>query len=160
MLQDGRVASNGSDGRVLIWDPAQPHAGPVVIGRHDSQVRAMAALPDGRIATGGWDDGRVLMWDPNRPNSKPAELGRHNDHVLAAAVLPGGRLVTSGSDRRVLVWQPAKPGAPVFQLSCQAPRLSTTSHGQARSDLVIVHQGNGFSLWSVTDDLAGSPCCE
>ena len=135
MLEDGRVASNGSDGRVLIWDPAQPHAGPVVIGRHDSRVRAIAALPDGRIATGGWDDGRVLMWDPNRPNSEPTELGRHNDHVLAAAVLPDGRLVTSGSGRRVLVWQPAKPGAPVFQLSCQAPRLSTSSHGQAKSDL-------------------------
>jgi WD40 repeat protein len=150
MLQDGRVASNGSDGRVLIWDPAQPHAGPVVIGRHDSRVRAMAALPDGRIATGGWDDGRILIWDPDCPGSEPTELGRHDDHVLAAAVLPDGRLVTSGSDRRVLVWQPAKPGAPVIQLTCQAPCLGTTSHGQARSDLVIAHEGNGFSLWSFT----------
>ncbi|MFY9928119.1 MAG: hypothetical protein WAK82_08965 [Streptosporangiaceae bacterium] len=160
MLPDGRVASNGSDGRLLIWDPAQPDAGPVVIGRHDSRVRAMAALPDGRIATGGWDDGRVLMWDPDRPNSEPTELGRHDDQVLAAAALPDGRLVTSGSDRRVLVWQPSKTGAPVFQLSCQAPRLSTTSHGEARSDLVIAHEGNGFSLWSFIDNPTGSTRCE
>jgi hypothetical protein len=47
---------------VLVWDPADPGAGPVELGRHS--VRALlvlAVLPDGRVASGG-EDG-VLVWD-------------------------------------------------------------------------------------------------
>jgi WD40 repeat protein len=32
--------------------------------------------------------------------------------VTAVAVLPDGRVVTGGGDRRVLLWDPARPGAP------------------------------------------------
>jgi hypothetical protein len=39
------------------------------------------------------------------------ELGRHDGPVRAVAVLPGGRVVTGGDDGRVLVWDPAHPGA-------------------------------------------------
>ena len=35
VLPDGRVVSGGDDGRVLVWDPAAPEAGPVELGRHD-----------------------------------------------------------------------------------------------------------------------------
>jgi WD40 repeat protein len=150
VLRDGRVISSGTDGRVLVWDPAQQHAGPVVIGRHDSRVRAMAALPDGRIVTGGWDDGRVLIWDAGHPGSEPVELGRHNGHVQALAVLADGKVASSGSDWRVLLCDPAATGQSVLQLSCPVTTLGTAPHGQATSDLIIAHQGGGFSLWSFT----------
>ena len=64
-LPDGRVASGGGDGRVLIWDPADPGADPAELGRHDYGVFAVAALPDGRVATGGY--GGVLVSDPADP---------------------------------------------------------------------------------------------
>ena len=41
------------DGRVLVWDPAEPGAAPAELGRHDGAVRAVAVLPDGRVVTGG-----------------------------------------------------------------------------------------------------------
>ena len=195
VLPDGRVVSGGDDGRVLVWDPAQPGSDPVELGRHDDWVEAVAVLPDGRVVSGG-DDGRVLVWDPAQPGSDPVELGRHDGSggggggaagwsggqrrrrragagvgpgpagerpgrarpprrlgecgggaagwaggqrrrrragagvgpgpareparsssarhdgaVAAVAVLPDGRVVSGGDDGRVLVWDPARPGS-------------------------------------------------
>ena len=54
VLPDGRVVTGGCDGgRVLVWDPAEPGAGPVELGRHEGGVSAVAVLPDGRVVTGG-----------------------------------------------------------------------------------------------------------
>jgi WD40 repeat protein len=148
-LPGGRVVTGGEDRRVLVWDPAAPGAGPAELGRHEKELIAMAVLPGGRVVAGGYD-GRVLVWDPAAPGAGPAELGRHDGWVIAVAPLPGGRVVTGGEDRRVLVWDPAKAGAPVLQLSCPLTTLAATPRNPATSDLVIAHQGSGFSLWSVT----------
>src|SRR5215470_16873301 len=60
VLPDGRVVTGGgfpgSDGRVLVWDPARPETGPVELGRHKGTVEAVAVLPDGRVVTGGNSD--------------------------------------------------------------------------------------------------------
>jgi pimeloyl-ACP methyl ester carboxylesterase len=48
-------------GWLLIWDPAAPGAGPVELGHHD-KVWAVAALPDGRVVSGGGDR-RAVVWD-------------------------------------------------------------------------------------------------
>ena len=107
VLPDGRVVTGDEEGRVLVWDPAEPGAGPAELGRHEGAVRAVAVLPDGRVVTGGFDDGgRVLVWDPAEPGAGPAELGRHEGGVGAVAVLPDRRVVTGGGDGRVLVWDP------------------------------------------------------
>ena len=121
VLPDGRVVTGGFDGRVLVWDPAAPGAGPVELGRHDGVVAAVAVLPDGRVVTGsgGDDGGRVLVWDPAEPGAGPVELGRGEGGVAAVAVLPDGRVVTgSGGDDggRVLLWDPAEPGAGPVEL--------------------------------------------
>jgi WD40 repeat protein len=101
------------------------------------------------VVTGG-DDGRVLVWDPADPGAGPAELGRHHGTVEAVAVLADGRVVTGGDDHRVLVWDPAGACTQVVQLNCSVTALATAPLGLARSDLVIAHQGSGFSLWSFT----------
>ena len=63
VLPDGRVVTGGySAGRVLVWDPAEPGAAPVELGRHEGGVGAVAVLPDGRVVTGGYDD-RVRLWN-------------------------------------------------------------------------------------------------
>ena len=114
-LADGRVVTGGGDGRVLMWDPADPGAGPAELGRHHSSVETVAVLADGRVVTGG-GDGRVLMWDPADPGAGPAELGRHDGPVETVAVLADGRVVTGGADGKVLMWDPADPGADSAEL--------------------------------------------
>ena len=69
------------------------------------------------------DPGLVLRWTTRR--ASPAlvlELGRHWEGVRGMAVLPDGRVVTVGGDdygpggERVLVWDPAEPGASPAEL--------------------------------------------
>jgi len=76
-------------GRVLVWNPDRPGSEPVELGRGEYGVEAVAALADGRIATG---NGRVLVWDPDRPGSAPVEVSRNEAKVGAVAALPDGRL--------------------------------------------------------------------
>ena len=99
-----------------MWDPEDPRAGPVELGRYGRGVRAVAALPDGRVASGG-GFGRVLVWDPADPRAGPAELGNHNGGVTAVAALPDGRVASAGGhDGQVLVWDPEDPGAGPVEL--------------------------------------------
>ena len=73
-LSNGRVVTGGDDGRVLLWNPADPDYGPAPLGHHDGWVFAVTALPDGRVASGG-KDGRLLLWDPAGGCIELAQLG-------------------------------------------------------------------------------------
>jgi hypothetical protein len=145
-LPDGRVVSGGTDRRVLVWDPARPGTDPVELGRHDGWVRAVAVLPDGRVVSGG-NDRRVLVWDPSRPGGGPVELGRHDGWVGAVAVLADGRVASGGRDNRVLIWSATSQG-PVAQLACVVIGLAAVQASSGEASLVVVHQGQRFSLWS------------
>jgi Trypsin-like peptidase domain/WD domain, G-beta repeat len=148
-LSDGRVVSGGNNGRVLVWDPARPKAGPVELGGHDGWVGAVVVLSDGRVVSGG-DDRRVLVWDSARPGSRPVELGGHDGPVNAVAVLPDGRLVSGGVDRRVLIWN-ATTQRQVAQLGCSVIGLAAVQTSSRECFFVVAHEGQGFSLWSVTE---------
>jgi WD40 repeat protein len=147
VLPDGRLVSGGRDERVLVWDLARSGTDPVELGGHGSMVWAVAVLPDGRVVSGG-DDGRVLVWDLARSGTDPVELGRHDDTVWAMAVLPDGRLVSGGFDRRVLIWNLTTRGQ-VTQLGCSAIDLAAGQASRGEASLVVVHEGEGFSLWSI-----------
>jgi WD40 repeat protein len=139
---------------VLVWDPAEPGAGPVELGRHEFGVAVVAALPDGRVVSGG-DDGRVLVWNPAEPGAGPVELGRHDRRVVAAAALPDGRVVTGGDDDRVRLWdvQSSSPGS---LLACSAYALATApSPSGAR--LFIGHAVGGISCWEVRPTTQNTP---
>jgi WD40 repeat protein len=147
-LPDGRVVSGGDDGWVLVWDPSRPGSDLVEFGGHDRWVNAVAGLPDGRVVSGG-RDGWVLVWDPSRPGSDPVELGRHDGSVVAVAVLADGRVVSGGDDDRVLVWDATTQGL-VAQLGCSVIGLAAVQASSSESFLVVLHEGQGFSLWSIT----------
>jgi WD40 repeat protein len=59
VLQDGRLASGGEDGRIKLWP--QDGAGEPVVLTHGSPVRSLAVLQDGRLASGG-RDGTIKLW--------------------------------------------------------------------------------------------------
>ena len=91
VLPDGRVVTGsggGIDGggRVLVWDPDEPGAGPVELGRDESPVRAMAMLPEGRVVTGG--NGWVALW--NVQGSSPCTLLACVAYALATSLSPSG----------------------------------------------------------------------
>ena len=150
VLANGRVVSGGSDARLLLWDPSRPGTEPVDLGDLgdlSGWVMAVAVLPDGRVVSGG-DDG-LLVWDPSQPGSGPLELGRHSDRVTAVAVLADGQVVSGGSDRRLLIWNAATQQM-VAQVGCSVVGLTAVQASRGEASLVVVHEGQGFSLWSTT----------
>ena len=168
MLPDGRVVTGGDDGRVLVWDPAEPGAGPVELGRHEGGVGAVAVLPDGRVVTGGPSSAeggvcvgltatrrRVLVWDPAEPGAGPVELGRHEGGVRAVAVLPDGRVVTGGDDDRVRLWD-VQSSSPGTLLACSAYALAT-SPSPSGARLFIGHAAGGISCWEVRPATQNTP---
>ena len=148
VLPDGRVVSAGGyDGRVLVWDPADPGTGPVELGHCDGEVAAMAVLPDGRVVSAGGDSGRVLVWDPADPGPGPIELGHCDSAVMAVAVLPDGRMVSADSDDRVRL-QDGRSSSPGSLLACSAYALAT-SPSPSGARLFIGHALGGISCWEV-----------
>jgi len=114
VMPDGRVATGGNDGRMLLWDPVNPGGGPIELGCHNAAVRTVAALNDGQVVSGG-ADWRVLLWDPVHPGTGPIELGHHSA-LRAVTALADGRAATCGHDGRVLLWDPVHPGAEPVEL--------------------------------------------
>ena len=90
---------------------------------------------------------RVRVWDPSQPGSDPVELGQHDDRVEALAALPDGRVVSGGRDRRVLIWSVSARGQ-VAQLGCSVIGLTAVQASSGEAFLVVVHEGQGFSVWS------------
>ncbi len=76
------------------------------LGRHDSFIRAVEVLADGRVAVA--DDDHVLIWDPARPGASPIGLGSGRTDVTEV-ILADGRVITAQADGRPLIRDPACP---------------------------------------------------
>ena len=70
---------------------------------HAQSVRALAELPDGKLASGSWDQ-TVRVWDVASGSCLFTLVG-HTAGVCALAVLPDGKLVSGSSDKTVRVWE-------------------------------------------------------
>jgi WD40 repeat protein len=91
---------------VRIWDPEQPEKA-IVFEGHAGTVWSLAALPDGRVASGGQDN-TVRIWNPAQPTARPLTFEGDSGSISALAVLADGRVV-SASDRSVRVWNTQDP---------------------------------------------------
>jgi hypothetical protein len=69
---------------------------------HDHKVSALVVLPDGRLASGGFDN-TIRLWDLNS-GVEIARLEGHSDAIWALAVLPDGRLASASGDRTIRLW--------------------------------------------------------
>jgi WD40 repeat protein len=99
VLPDGRVVSGADDGTVSVWDPDRDD----VLTTHACNVRAVAALPDGRIAFA--DHENVRVWDPGSTRSR-RRVG-HRWPVRSVSVLDDGHVISEGTVGRLLCfWDP------------------------------------------------------
>ncbi|WP_336216687.1 nSTAND1 domain-containing NTPase [Nonomuraea sp. LPB2021202275-12-8] len=100
---DGRrLASGGSDKRVLLWDVATGKSVDIRLGDDAFRVNSVAFSPDGRWLAAGCGDG-VRIWDVT--TSKPIGTrlaGRHE--VSTVAFSPDGQYLATGGDRTVRIW--------------------------------------------------------
>jgi hypothetical protein len=156
----GLIASGAWDNTVRLWRADAPDAPPAVLtaaeGGHTDRVRALLALPDGRLASAS-EDHRILLWDV-ATRAVTAEL-RHPEPLFAAALLADGR-ICAGVGSSVAVWEPGaapRPGAFTTYAPCGLWR-DRAGHSGDISCLVELPGGrlasggtdNHVCLWETT----------
>jgi WD40 repeat protein len=71
---------------------------------HSGPVRALAVLPDGRLASGA-DDRTIKLWDPASGERESSQLLFVADAAITAlAFLPGGSILVAGDASGRLHW--------------------------------------------------------
>jgi len=100
-LPDGRFATGGEDGRVLVWRPGRgtPEA---TFPAHEATIAALALSPEGdRLASASWDGtARVAML----ASGASTQVSSHQGPVSAVAFAADGRtIVTGGHDGTIRI---------------------------------------------------------
>ena len=123
VLPDGRLAEGGFDGNItlsLTDNSTVRNGDPLVLfhidiwygGSSGHEVRALAVLPDGRLASGSYDT--IKLW-PTGAAGEPVVLPHDSDGaVTSLAVLLDGRWLASGDqDGTIKLWPIGGTGDPV-----------------------------------------------
>lgn len=97
------LVTAGFDHSVIRW-ALDGETARTVLRAHDGPLSALAALPDGGVASAG-DDGRIVIWGAEA--TEPVRvLAGHEGPISSLAVSPDGTLIASASwDRSVRVWR-------------------------------------------------------
>jgi WD40 repeat protein len=135
------VFAGAQEGAVQRW--ALAGGARTALAGHKSWVRALAALPGGKVFFTGGYDGRVLAWPADADKPVPQwNRDAHKGWVRALAVSPDGKLLAScGNDNLVKLWS-AADGKPVAELA-----------GHERHVYNVAFHPDGRSL--VSGDLMG-----
>jgi len=101
LLPDGCLAA-GCISRIVRVD-VDAGAVTAVLEGNTRGLQALAALPDGSLASCDYYDKAVWVWDVDA-QACVAKLAGHNSTIQCLAVLPDGRLVSGSNDRTVRLW--------------------------------------------------------
>jgi len=124
VLADGRLASGSHDGTVRLWDVATRSCVGVLKGHAGGWVTALAALPDGRLATAaGSEDGTVQLWDTRLAVAAGASHAASAVPVESVGLLVGGRIrdLLSLPDGRLACACRTSAGGAVYWLALPPP---------------------------------------
>jgi WD40 repeat protein len=100
-LADRRLAS-AYDKTIRLWNPTTGLCETTLKG-HTDKVISLAALADGRLASGSLDF-TIRLWNPASGVCE-ASLEGHKEAVVALAALFDGRLASGSWDKTIRVWQ-------------------------------------------------------
>jgi WD40 repeat protein len=108
VFPDGRLAAGIAGNCVRVWDPGRREEGRSVT-QHKDWIWALAALPDGRLATAC--DKTVRVWNLER-GGEPLVLP-HDGIVFHLIVLSDGRLASGDSDGAIRVFDLSRSLEPI-----------------------------------------------
>ncbi|GBC85900.1 hypothetical protein HRbin11_02359 [bacterium HR11] len=130
VLDAERFVTAGREDRVLLW--RLPAGEWTVLGRHASDVEALAGIPPAGLIFSGGRDRVVMVWSVR--GETPGERWEgHTGPVVGLAVSPDRRwLASAGEDGTVLVWSVPDGRRPV---------TAYTGHGRPVRAVAFVTDG-------------------
>jgi cytochrome c len=141
------LASAGFDRSVILWDAAAGRAR-TVLRWHAGAVNALAALPDGGLASAG-EDGRIALWPRGTAGPEPervlAELGAPVAGLTASP--DGRRLAAAAWDGTVRLWDLAPGGAPERVLEGHAGPVNGVAFRATDGALASAGYDGTLRLW-------------
>ncbi|MFE7273173.1 TIR domain-containing protein [Streptomyces sp. NPDC057623] len=156
------LAVAGGDGRVLLWDiadPAKPVARPDLYTQSRFGLHAVAFSPDATTLAAGDSDGTVTLWDvsdPLRPRSG-ARLSGHTTSVGGLGFSPDGNTVASvgiadftdlGDDKgTVRLW--AVSGSERTSAAAKLPAEGTFPPSFSPDSRLLAAGGQPTTVWRV-----------
>lgn len=99
---DGKFLAFSDSEEVGLWETGSMQE-PILLGRHEVDVSALAFTPDGKLVAAGDGAGVVKVWD----TATRGELSRfkgHKDTVTALAFSPDGRTLASSGGGTVEIY--------------------------------------------------------
>ena len=99
----GALASAGFDQSVIFWDLGSGRAR-AVVRWHAGAVNALAALPDGAVASGG-EDGRIAVWPADPRAGRPLRVLDGHAAPVAGLAWRDGVLASAAWDGTVRLWR-------------------------------------------------------
>jgi WD40 repeat protein/transcriptional regulator with XRE-family HTH domain len=163
---DGAVIAEGSaDGRVQLWDAADPRhpraVGSAFPGAPD-YVDSLAFSADGTVLAVGSDAQVIDLWNVADP-ARPVRLFQSPDtggQVAAVRFQPGGPLLAAGTTAgTVQVWNVADPARPrrVAELNGLTGYVWSADFSRDGSILAAAGSAREIRLWDVRDPAAIVP---
>ena len=148
VLLDGRVATGGTAGDILISHARSPAGADIELEPIGSRLNALATLP-GRLAGGG-DDGRIWIWNLNR---RAAELvPAHGSSWLTSLASLGEHLISAGTDGQMIAWKSGPGGLTrISTVACNVCALAWCQAIDGKNCLAVAHSDSGISYWQLNN---------
>jgi WD40 repeat protein len=97
------AAAGTADGEIAIW-PRDSQAEPTLLTAHESAVRFVAFVNNGKSLISGAEDSTIRLWDVGtRTERAQANLSERGDVPSAVLVLPGSTEVLVGTSRGTIL---------------------------------------------------------
>jgi WD40 repeat protein len=96
LAPNGKSLAFSDSNEVRLWETGSADE-PILLGRHEAGVSALAFSPDAKLVAAGDEAGLVKVWDTATRGELSTFKGQKNE-VTALAFSPDGRTLASGGD--------------------------------------------------------------
>jgi WD40 repeat protein len=160
---NGKFLALSDSKEVGLWrtDSTQE---PILLGRHEVGVEALAFSRDGKLVASGDEDGMVKVWDAATRGELSTFQG-HKTRVMALAFSPDGRTLASGGDDGkvklygmasmreliTLTHEPSPTSGPHFMEGGEDNIFGLFFSADGKS-LITLSGNNVLRLWRVAND--------
>lgn len=153
---DSRLAANGGNNDLVVWEPREPGREPVRLRGHGAQVRAVAYSTLDSVFASLDDAGAIRLWDPRPPAAAPRILPEHEAAVTGVAFGQDSGELAAVSGSGIYLWDILAQHARKLVVEDSGSFLTLAFHPQrpwlaVGSGSSLLDIDNSVRIWQLTD---------